>query len=70
MYGHQCGRSEARFPYNEPENQPQMRFIFVRGLSACTHGNAAGIGFADFTTTRLVRTMNYRATVINCMTAG
>ncbi len=35
-----------------------------------THGNATGIGLADFTTTRLVRTMNYRATVINCMTAG
>jgi len=36
-----------------PPDQPQMRFIFVRGLSAHTHGNAAGIGLADFTTTRL-----------------
>ena len=27
-----------------------MRFIFVRGLSAHTHGNATGIGLADFTT--------------------
>jgi hypothetical protein len=51
-------------------NQPQMRFIFVRGLSEHTHGNAAGIGLADFTTTRLVRSMNYRATVINCLTSG
>jgi hypothetical protein len=47
-----------------------MRHIFVRGLSGRTHGNAAGIGLADFTTTRLVRGMNYRATVINCLTAG
>ena len=47
-----------------------MRHIFVRGLSATTHGNAAGIGLADFTTTRLVHSMNYRATVINCLTAG
>jgi hypothetical protein len=47
-----------------------MRQIFVRGLSARTHGNAAGIGNADFTTTRLIRAMNYRATVINCLTAG
>jgi len=39
-------------------------------LSARTHGNAAGIGMADFTTTRLVRSMNYQATVINCLTAG
>src|SRR5205823_1992963 len=29
-----------------------------------------GIGLADFTTTRLVRSMNYQATVINCLTAG
>jgi hypothetical protein len=53
-----------------PEGQPEMRFIFVRELSAHTHGNAAGIGAADFTTTRLVRSMNYKATVINCLTSG
>jgi hypothetical protein len=47
-----------------------MRHIFVRGLTEKTHGNAAGIGLADFTTTRLVRAMDYRATVINCLTAG
>jgi hypothetical protein len=51
-------------------DQPKMRHIFVRGLTARTHGNAAGIGIADFTTARLVREMNYRATVINCLTAG
>jgi hypothetical protein len=51
-------------------DQPQMRLIFVRGLTEKTHGNAAGIGLADFTTTRLVKTMDYRATVINCLTAG
>ena len=47
-----------------------MRIIFVRGLSEHTHGNATGIGLADFTTTRLVQNMNYKATVINCLTAG
>src|SRR6202043_445539 len=51
-------------------DQPEMRLIFGRGLSARTHGNAAGIGLADFTTTRLVKAMNYRATVVNCLTAG
>jgi hypothetical protein len=51
-------------------DQPDMRYIFVRGLSAHTHGNAAGIGYADFTTTRLVHGMSYRDTVINCVTAG
>jgi hypothetical protein len=51
-------------------DQPDIRYIFVRGLSAHTHGNAAGIGFADFTTTRLVRAMNYRDTALNCVTSG
>jgi hypothetical protein len=63
------GRKRA-FKAKPPENQPEMRFIFVRGLSAHTHGNAAGIGLADFTTTRLVKAMNYKATVINCLTSG
>jgi hypothetical protein len=52
------------------EGQPDMRYIFVRDLSALTHGNAAGIGFADFTTTRLVRSMNYADTRVNCVTSG
>lgn len=63
------GRKRA-FKTAPPENQPVMRFIFIRGLSEHTHGNAAGLGFADFTTTRLVRSMNYQATVINCLTSG
>jgi Lactate racemase N-terminal domain len=63
------GRKRA-FREQPPANQPNMRHIFVRGLSERTHGNAAGIGLADFTTTRLVRSMNYQATVINCLTAG
>jgi hypothetical protein len=49
---------------------PKIHYIFIRGLSTHTHGNACGIGFADFTTTRLVKAMNYEATVINCLTSG
>jgi len=63
------GRKRA-FATRPPEGQPQMRFIFVRGLSAHTHGNATGIGFADFTTTRLIRAMDYNVTIINCLTSG
>jgi hypothetical protein len=51
-------------------NQPQMRFIFSRGLTEFTHGNACGIGMSDFVTTRLVKAMDYAATRINCVTAG
>jgi hypothetical protein len=64
------GRKRAFRTAPAPEDQPEMRHIFVRGLSARTHGNAAGIGNADFTTTRLIQNMNYQATVINCLTAG
>jgi hypothetical protein len=64
------GRKRAFRTDKPPRNQPEMRLIFVRGLTDTTHGNAAGIGMADFTTTRLVRAMNYKATVINCLTAG
>jgi hypothetical protein len=64
------GRKRAFRGQPSADGQPNMRLIFARGLSERTHGNAAGIGLADFTTTRLVRSMNYRATVINCLTAG
>ncbi|MFN4261201.1 MAG: lactate racemase domain-containing protein [Gemmataceae bacterium] len=63
------GRKRA-FRQQQIDNQPQMRHIFVRGLTERTHGNAAGIGLADFTTRRLVEKMNYKATIINCLTAG
>jgi hypothetical protein len=64
------GRKRAFRGQPPTDSEPAMRLIFVRGLSERTHGNAAGIGLADFTTGRLLRQMNYRATVINCLTAG
>ncbi len=63
------GRKRA-FRNQPTDGQPQMRYIFIRGLTNTTHGNATGIGLADFTTTRLVRALDYRSTVINCLTAG
>jgi hypothetical protein len=63
------GRKRA-FRGQSSEGQPQMRLIFVRGLTAKTHGNATGVGLADFTTNRLLQQMDYRATIINCLTAG
>jgi hypothetical protein len=64
------GRKRAFRNQPPPPDLPVMRQIFVRGLSERTHGNATGIGTADFTTSRLVQAMDYRATVINCLTAG
>jgi hypothetical protein len=44
--------------------------IFVRDLTPETEGNAIGIGFADYTTTRLVKKIDIRATAVNCITGG
>jgi Lactate racemase N-terminal domain len=52
-----------------PRDLPVIRRIFVRELTAETHGNAIGIGLADFTTRRLVETMDRQATSINVLTA-
>jgi len=49
---------------------PKVRRIMVRGLTHDTHGNATGIGIAEFCRTDVVRTMDVRATRINCLTGG
>lgn len=48
---------------------PVVRRIFVRDLTPETHGNAVGIGLADFTTARLVRATNQAITTLNALTA-
>jgi hypothetical protein len=52
-----------------PRPAPFIRRIFARDLTPETHGNAIGIGFADFTTTRLVRAMDLKSTYINSLTS-
>jgi hypothetical protein len=48
---------------------PTIGRIFVRDLTPETHGNGIGIGFADFTTSRLVRALDLRVTAINALTS-
>jgi hypothetical protein len=48
---------------------PVIRGIFVRELTPESHGNAIGIGLADFTTRRLVEAIDRRATSINALTS-
>ena len=48
---------------------PRIYRIFVRELSEHTNGNGIGIGLADFTTSRLVRGLDMRATYINALTS-
>jgi len=49
-------------------NKPKITRIFVRDLTEESHGNATGIGMADYTTKRLVDKIDYPSTRINCMT--
>jgi hypothetical protein len=49
---------------------PKVKRIAVRGLTEATHGNATGIGLAEFCTTRAVQQTNIEMTRINCLTAG
>lgn len=56
-------------PGQRPGQELSIRRIFVRDLTPETHGNAIGIGFADFTTTRLVQAMDKKSTYINCLTS-
>lgn len=48
---------------------PRVKRIFVSDLTADTEGSAIGIGYADFTTTRLVNKMDRHKTYVNCLTA-
>jgi hypothetical protein len=51
-----------------PRN-PAVRRILVLDLTPASHGNATGIGMADFTTARLVKAMDLRTTYTNVLTA-
>ena len=48
---------------------PRIRRILVRDLTPETHGNAIGLGLADFTTSRVVEGMDRQATFLNALTA-
>lgn len=52
----------------EPETPDIMRIV-VLDLTLESHGNATGIGLADFTTENVIRKIDKTSTVINCITA-
>jgi hypothetical protein len=51
------------------ERVPDFARVAVLGLSEGSHGNANGIGLADFTTRRLVDAVDWRETYLNSLTA-
>jgi len=48
---------------------PKITRIFVRDMTPSSLGNAAGIGFADFTTRRLVDKIDFQSTYMNFVTS-
>ncbi|MBC8288959.1 MAG: DUF2088 domain-containing protein [Planctomycetes bacterium] len=47
-----------------------VRRIFIRGLTEATHGNACGIGMAEFTNARTAEAVDAKITNINSLTGG
>ncbi|MDR3564081.1 MAG: DUF362 domain-containing protein [Negativicutes bacterium] len=50
--------------------RPRIKRVAVLDLTEASHGNANGIGLADFTTRKLVDKINYKATYLNSITTG
>jgi hypothetical protein len=49
---------------------PKIKRIIIRDLTEATHGNATGIGMAEFCRTRCIEKMDVNITRINCLTGG
>jgi len=53
---------------HQKPKRPRITRIFVRDLTEASHGNACGIGMAEYTTRRLVDKIDYPSTHINSIT--
>src|SRR5262249_49497157 len=52
------------------DDRPRITTVVVLDLTRASHGNAIGIGLADFTTERVVAGIDWHATHTNGYTAG
>ncbi|MDL2279086.1 DUF362 domain-containing protein [Desulfovibrio sp. OttesenSCG-928-G11] len=57
-----------RIQGREEPLSPQIKYVSVLDLSEASHGNATGIGLADFATQKLVDKIDRKATYLNNMT--
>jgi hypothetical protein len=55
--------------YELEVDRPKITRIILRDLTEKTHGNAIGIGLADFVTRRVADKIDYRSTYVNSVTA-
>ena len=49
--------------------KPRVSRIFVRDITPASKGNGVGVGMADFTTARLVKSLNLQYTYMNALTS-
>jgi hypothetical protein len=56
--------------YGEDLDRPRITAIAALGLAEASHGNALGVGLADFITRRLREAMDEEKTYLNAFTAG
>lgn len=54
----------------EWEEAPMIHSLVLLDISAASHGNAVGVGLADFTTQRLVDKIDWQVTMANVLTSG
>jgi len=54
--------------YELEVDKPKITRIILRDLSKKTHGNATGVGLADFVTKRVVNKFDCKSTYVNCIT--
>ena len=52
------------------EDRPRITAVVVLDLTEESHGNAIGIGLADFTTERVISKIDWQATYMNGYTSG
>lgn len=60
----------GRASVQKPAGKPRVRQLIVRDVTPEAEGNAIGVGFADLTTQRLVKKINYAAMYMNAITSG
>ena len=54
----------------EEGETPKVASIAIRGLTEATHGNATGLGMAEFCLSDALRAVDVKKTRINCLTGG
>ena len=59
-----------RIPGKPEPEWPRVKAIVVLGLTATTHGNALGVGLADFTVQALVDGIDWKLTAANVLASG